>query len=112
MTDYDPPYASWEALDLILHEYHFDTVLDVGCGEGMQSKIFMENGKRVTCIDKGGSIYFDKNDGKSNVIIGDFNDIVLNTSFDCVWCSHILEHQLNVNSFLRKIHSVLKEDGV
>ena len=29
-----------------------------------------------------------------------------------VWCSHVLEHQRNVGTFLEKIYAALKDDGV
>ena len=32
--------------------------------------------------------------------------------FDAVWCSHCLEHQLDVNIFLKKIHDITKENGI
>ena len=44
--------------------------------------------------------------------VGDFNAIDIPEKFDAVWCSHCLEHQLNVNLFLKKIASVTKPGGV
>ena len=102
---------SYEALEILLNEYSFETVLDIGSGAGMQTDVMISRGKSVTCIDKGGSIYFEKNKNV-NVIVDDFNAHEFDTQFDCVWCSHVLEHQLNVHNFLRKVHSCLKEDGI
>ena len=34
----------------------------------------------------------------------DFGD----EKFDCVWCSHVLEHQLNVQDFLTKLIGLVK----
>ena len=106
-----PPFLSYEALEILLNEYSFETVLDIGSGAGMQTDVMISRGKSVTCIDKGGSIYFEKNKNV-NVIVDDFNAHEFDTQFDCVWCSHVLEHQLNVHNFLRKVHSCLKEDGI
>ena len=47
-----------------------------------------------------------------NCIVDDFNSHNFNEQFDCVWCSHVLEHQLNVQIFLEKINRVLKEGGI
>ena len=102
---------SYEALEILLNEYSFETVLDIGSGAGMQTDVMISRGKSVTCIDKGGSIYFEKNKNV-NVIVDDFNAHEFDTQFDCVWCSHVLEHQLNVHNFLRKVHSCLKEGGI
>ena len=74
------------------------------------------NDKIVDICDYGNSVYYDKRsidiDSKiRNKYIGDFNTININQSYDAIWCSHILEHQLNVNIFLQKIHSLLNEGG-
>ena len=39
------------------------------------------------------------------------NNITFNNTYDAIWCSHILEHQVNPNIFLKKIKSLLKKDG-
>lgn len=49
------------AMNKLLGDYEFDTVLDLGCGDGKHSKIFCENGKTVTAIDYGKSPKFDSN---------------------------------------------------
>jgi len=99
-------------LEKMLNAYTFDTVLDIGCGAGRQSLFFKENGKNVTSIDYGCSpaSLLNKSD---DVIIGDFMEYDFNSrQFDAVWCSHVLEHIPNPNLFLRKIHSILNENGV
>ena len=95
-----------------MSDYNFKTVLDIGCGSGLQTDIMIAHNKSVTCIDKGGSIYFEKNKHVIDVIVDDFNTHEFDKKFDCVWCSHVLEHQLNVHNFLRKVHSCLKENGI
>jgi hypothetical protein len=35
--------------------------------------------------------------------------MTFDSRFDCVWASHVLEHQLNVGLFLRKIFEVANE---
>lgn len=97
------------ALEYILNNKIFDTVLDVGSGAGQQAKIFKERGKNVTCVDLGTSVYFAKND--TPTIINNFNDFPETHQYDLVWCSHILEHQLNVNNFLKKVYNLTKDNG-
>ncbi len=97
-------------------EMRFDSLLDVGAGSLQHTQVFLDNGKVVDICDYGQSIYYDKRiqDIESkirNKYIGDFNNINFNQTYDAIWCSHILEHQLNVGLFLKKIHSLLKEDG-
>ena len=109
---YDYDYLGDRALKLILNRYEFDTVLDIGCGAGIQSDIFLNAGKRVTCIDYGESVYFKENSHRITTIIGDFNTYNFSEKYDCIWCCHVLEHQLNPHNFLKKINKILKEEGV
>lgn len=93
----------------------FDTILDIGACEMLHSKIMIDNGKTVDTCDYGNSVYYVKKDDSIQTrknYIGDFNDINFEDKYDAIWCSHILEHQLNPNLFLKKIHSLLKEGGV
>ncbi len=105
-------YCSGElAMKKLVRDYDFNTVLDLGCGNGLASKFFSNNGKSVTACDYGRSPNFDSSVAQQ-VIIGDFNTIEFGRQFDCIWCAHCLEHQLNVQGFLTRIHSLLKENGV
>lgn len=100
------------ALDHLMEKYAFQTVLDVGCGEGLHAEAFLKAGKTVTAIDYGKSEYFSRRAAGLQAIVADFNTYAFEEPFDCVWCSHVLEHQLNVNVFLKKCFSVLKDGGV
>jgi len=91
------------AFDRVCQET-FTTVLDIGCGLGTHSELFSKLGKRVTSIDLSGRY------GKA--IQANYVDYTIEDSFDCVWCCHVLEHQHNVQQFLRKIHSELRENGI
>lgn len=78
----------------------FNTVLDVGSGEGKHAEVLRNAGKTVTTI------------ALSNAdIIGDFNNVPLG-KYDCVWASHVLEHQRNVGSFLDRCFDCLHENGI
>jgi SAM-dependent methyltransferase len=100
------------ALQQLLDNFNFTSVLDIGCGSGNHSDIFLNYGKDVTAIDYGHSDYFEKNRSVVKTLIGDFNTFIFDRQFDCVWCSHILEHQPNPNLFLQKVFSLLPEGGV
>jgi len=79
----------------------FDTVLDLGSGEGFHANEFKANGKTVTTVS-----FTPPADH-----VGDFLTLEL-PKFDCIWASHVLEHQLNVNLFLRKCFDTLHDDGI
>jgi len=100
------------ALDKLLREYAFDPVLDIGCGEGRHTAIFEKHGKAVTAIDCGQSASFKSRKGTAGVVVADFNTWQPGGPFDCVWASAVLEHQLNVNAFLRKVAAVTKDAGL
>ena len=59
-TGQDYPYRGYEAMDMLLKKFKFSTVLDVGCGQGVHSEIFLQAGKEVTALDYGESVYFRK----------------------------------------------------
>lgn len=100
------------AMQKLLEDYSFETVLDIGCGAGEHSEVFLIHGKKVTALDYGKSIYFDENKHRMNCLIGDFNAMQFEQQFDCVWASHVLEHQPNAGLFLRNIFKVAKEGAV
>jgi SAM-dependent methyltransferase len=78
----------------------FNTVLDVGSGSGEHARAFRALGKQVTTLDL-----------VNADIIGDFITSDLK-KYDCVWASHVLEHQPNVGLFLKKCFNVLSDGGI
>lgn len=76
--------------------FPFTTVLDVGAGDGKHSRILEEAGKTVT------QLTYEE---------GDYNLLDLG-QFDCIWASHVLEHQVNPNLFLKKCFNDLNENGI
>ena len=95
-------------LDKLL-SLNFSNVLDVGAGECKQADYLKDRGKSVYTCDyaKGNNcVESDRYD-----YVGDFNTMDFDRKFDCVIASHILEHQLNVNVFLKKIVSLTLQDG-
>ncbi len=97
-------YSSF-GLQTLLQCYQFNTVLDIGSHRGTIPKILQAFGKKVTTIEvlEG----FPTPDYKSNYL-----DTVFSEKFDCIWCSHILEHQLNVGQFLDKCYNDLRVGGI
>ena len=77
-------------------------VLDVGSGQTERhAKLIRQAGHIVETVD-----FFD-----TNTYTGDYNSLEIKKVYDGIWCAHCLEHQLNVQSFLKKIKSNLKEGG-
>ena len=106
-------YRAEKILNIFL-KHSFDTILDIGAGGLEHTNIFLKNNKTVDICDFGNSIYYEKRTNNSkirNKFIGDFNKLEITEKYDAIWCCHILEHQLNINYFLKKINSLLNEGG-
>lgn len=98
--------ARWAIIKL-LKDFEFENVLDIGCGPKKHSKMFELNGKTVDTLD-GCKQYKPK-------FLGNFSDLtdsIPNESYDCVWFSHVLEHEVNVGSFLINVKNKLKDEGI
>ena len=93
-----------QAIQKLVTDYEFQSVLDIGCGAGLHSEEFRLAGKQVTGIDY--------QPQSADVIAADFLKHEFEHPFDCVWASHVLEHQPNVNQFLRKVFSSLRDGGI
>lgn len=101
-----------KALEKLLKDYNFQTVLDVGSGEGAHSKILADAGKTVSAVDLSRSIYYGRRGSNyDNVDVHhvDFYSVDLTTPYDCVWASHVLEHQRNPGLFLEKCFHLTKK---
>lgn len=120
MPEVQPQFAATgfatAALQKLLHDHEFHSVLDIGAGSLAHSKVFAAHGKAVTAVDFGTSVYHQQRtaitSGQIVEVIGDFNHLTFDSTFDCVWASHVLEHQVNVDGFLRKMASHVKEGGI
>jgi len=94
-----------QAFYKLVSDYSFDTVLDVGCGTCEHAFLFRKQGKKVTTISL----------SEPAEIIGDFMDIGLSMtefSYDCIWASHVLEHQRNPGDFLEHCFALLSDGGI
>lgn len=89
------------ALEKLLVTKGVRTVLDVGSGPGYHAAVMRSAGKEVTTISLIPPADY----------VGDYLRYA-GPRVDAIWASHVLEHQLNVNFFLRKCFSDLRDNGV
>lgn len=94
------------AFDRLLADYEFQSVLDIGSGEGLHAQRFREAGKTVVTLDASDH-WRSRADIKKPFLECGFTE-----KFDAIWCSHVLEHQLNVNLFLVGLFDTLKPGGI
>lgn len=92
------------ALAKLITEYQFNDILDIGSRNGTSARLFSFLGKNVTTIEMSEDFEAD--------YVGDYLEVSFPQQFDAIWCSHVLEHQRNIGTFLDKIYQDLKEDGV
>lgn len=90
-------------------------ILDLGCGSGRDSKVFIDRGYNVTSVD--GSIEICKRAAKflnKEVINLKFEDINFKNKFDGIWaCASLLHVQKSdLSNMFNKIIVALKENGV
>ena len=107
--------TSGQAMQKLLNEFEFNNVLDLGCGAGWHTRHFAKRGKKVTALDYRQHERLDISELEKFNVEFVFQDVMEYSSeglVDALWCSHVLEHQLNPNLFLIKLHSLLKEEGV
>lgn len=99
-----------EALRLLLEQYRFDSVLDVGPGDGAHARKFRAAGKRVGVVDLAPPNWPDAGDFET--FVGDFCRVPIRGRWDCIWASHVLEHSAEPQRFLARIHDVISPGGV
>ncbi|MEP6671715.1 MAG: class I SAM-dependent methyltransferase [Chthoniobacter sp.] len=107
-----PKWAA-EACRKLIADFKFNTVLDVGAGTALEhSREFLAAGKRVTATDHQTPPEFPKG---LKFIQSDFTaaeSAAWKGGYDCVWCSHVLEHQRNPGSLIDRMIAALKPNGI
>ncbi|MES0869499.1 class I SAM-dependent methyltransferase [Pseudovibrio sp. SCP19] len=97
----------------LISDCDFKTVLDVGSGSGKHAEVLHRHKKVVTALDFGVSLHASDGVDESSwkKIVGNFYDFQVPEKFDCVWASHVLEHQPDPGAFIRRCRELVKEDG-
>lgn len=99
-------------LKYLLDNFEFDSVIDVGSGTGRHARMFESFGKKVTRLDYGVADTFKKGGDTDNVILTDIIAFQTHQRWDCVWASHIMEHQRNVGLFISKLFELTHDGGI
>ena len=90
-----------QAIERVVQYDDIDTVLDIGSWNGTHAGYLRLHGKSVMTVDFNVQADF----------TGNYLDLEI-PKFDCIWCSHTLEHQPNVGQFLTKCFNDLNDNGL
>ena len=90
-------------------------ILDLGCGSGRDSKMFIESGYKVTAVD--GSSELAKKASEyigQDVICSTFQDFVPEETYDGIWACASLLHLApeDIKTVMNKLKGYLAKDGV
>jgi len=90
------------------------SILELGVGGGQASFWFDQKGYDITGIepDERNVRLINKKLKRGKIIHGFIEDINLEQKFDVIWMSHVLEHLIRPDIFLKKININLKQEGV
>ena len=94
------------------------TVLEIGCGLGIDGIEFAKNGANYTGIDISdksielAKTYFDLNNQKGNLLLADDENLPFeNDTFDLVYSWGVLYHTPDIRQAIKEIYRLLKSDG-
>ena len=106
---------SQHGLYKLITDFDFDSVLDIGSGSGEHAVVLKNHGKKVTALDFGTSVYAQENhnnySGISKINV-DFYAYETEEKYDCIWASHVLEHQPDPGTFIRRCIDLTTDNGV
>lgn len=93
------------------------SILDLGAGNGRDSRYFVSKGLDVTMVDLSKEMlrYAREQVPNAKIIVGDMTDLSFpNESFDGIWANVSLLHLTKGECFfvLRSLHRILKKKGV
>lgn len=89
-------------------------ILEIGAGQGQASYWFEEAHHIVTAIepDPNNAKLIDEKLRNGKCVCGDAENFNINKEFDIVWVSHVLEHMISPNEFLKNLNKNLKNNGM
>lgn len=88
-------------------------VLDIGCGIGEVSDVFLDNGWETHVTEMNNRAYaWLQTRNYNEVFHGTFDDYSTTEKFDVIMAWGVVEHVLDPNQFLKKVKKLLKPGGI
>jgi len=101
-------YHEFLSHDFLLEkQINFSNVAEIGCGYGLNLKVFQTLGKKTFGLEPDKEIEeFTKKKKDINIKQGFYHD--LEGKFDLIFAKHVFEHLPDPRNFLRRIKKILK----
>jgi len=99
----------------VLKNYHFNRLLDVGCGDGSFSVLLKSFTNEVYGVDISEKAVESANEKITKACVVTVDEEALpfeDNFFDAVFCGEVIEHLYDPDYLLAEIHRVLKPDGL
>lgn len=89
------------------------SLLDIGCGKGDFSALFVNEGWKVWGIDLDSSIADEASKKGLNAVVHNVSTRLPfeDNFFDCVLAGEVIEHLVDTDFFLKEVFRVLKKEG-
>lgn len=90
----------------------FDSVLDIGTGNGYSAEFFAERGKEVTATVLGEDKWGRPSGGDVEYVQANVESLpFIDGTFDAIWCSHVIEHVKYPGLAFEEIRRSLHDEG-
>ena len=89
-------------------------ILEIGAGQGQAAHWFEEAGHKITAIepDASNSKLINEKLKNGKCIEASAEKFLIDEKFDIVWVSHVLEHMIEPEKFLKNIQKCMKNEGI
>ena len=87
-------------------------ILEIGCGTGVLSEGFLQNGINYTGIELDKHMFNFAASKSKNIFYGDFLESNFEKKFDVLFASQVLEHIDEPNIFLKQCNKYLLKNGI
>lgn len=107
---------TFEVLKYQLDGLFFNNSLEIGCGPGTWTPLFIEKSRKITLIDISNSMIESAKesfkDKVVNFIVGDFQEMKIHDEkYDAIFCIRAIEYMENKILTMKKMFNLLKDDG-
>ncbi|WP_111976368.1 methyltransferase domain-containing protein [Algibacillus agarilyticus] len=88
------------------------SILDIGCAEGSSGRIFRNKlNCKIFGVEINPDVALIAEKSLDHVYVGNFEDCSIEEKFDVVIAADVVEHQVNIHDFLRKMVSLTNKNG-